>query len=412
MSKRVVITGMGMISPIGNSVEESWEMLKNGKSGIEEITKVQTNGFRSRIGGEIKNFEPEKYLTKVEIKRMDDFMQYVLLATKEAVDDSGYEINSSNEKDTGVIIGTGFGGTYTLLENHRRFVENGCKALSPFFIPMMISNMGSGIVSIKFGARGVSNCVVSACSSGTVALVNAYNVIKSGQASVMIAGGVEAAIHPLSLAGFGLMKALTSNNENPKKASRPFDKNRDGFVMSEGSGVLILEDLEHAKNRNAKIYAELLGGYTNNDGYHITAPHPDGSGAADCIRKALNVAGVNINDVDYINAHGTSTQLNDIMETRAIKKVFGDHSYKLAISSNKSMIGHLIGGAGSVEAIFTIKTIIDGIIPPTINLEEPDEECDLDYVPNTAREKETSVAISNSFAFGGINGTIVLKSFK
>jgi len=410
--RRVVVTGVGLVTPVGIGKEETWQAICEGKSGIDYIKKFDATGFRSQIAGEVKGFKPESFLDPKEIKRTDLFVQYALAATKMALEDANFAVNNGNAERTGVIIGTGLGGLVTLEKNHKILLEKGQDKVSPFLIPMMIANMAPGQIAIFFGAKGPNTCVVTACASGTHAVGEAFKLIKQGYADAMITGGTEATITPLALSGFCNMKALSFYNDDPKKASRPFDKNRDGFVMAEGSGILILEELEHAKKRGANIYCEIVGYGLNGDAYHITAPSPGGEGAVQCMKMALEDAKVAPDEVDYINAHGTSTPYNDLCETIAIKKVFKDHSKILMISSTKSMTGHALGAAGGMEAIFTALTIKTGVIPPTINYEYPDPECDLDYVPNQAREKKVKFALSNSFGFGGTNACLVFKRFE
>lgn len=412
MRRRVVITGMGVISPVGNSVEAFWHSLIHGVSGIDTITAFDTSEYATHIAGEVKGFNPEEYMDKKEAKRMDRFAQFAVAATKQALEQAKLDIRSYKAPErVGVYIGSGIGGLGTYEDNFKILLEKGPRRVSPFFIPMMIANMGSGIVSILFGAKGPNSSPISACATGTHAIGDATEIIRRGKAEVMIAGGSEATIRPLALAGFGSMKALSTRNEEPKKASRPFDLDRDGFVMSEGAGILILEELEHAKARGASIFAEVIGYGMSGDAYHLTAPAPEGEGAARSMSEAIADAGLKPKDVDYINAHGTSTDYNDKFETLAIKHVFGEHAYRLAISSTKSMTGHMLGAAGGVEAIATALTIDRGIIPPTINYEHPDPDCDLDYVPNEAREAEVNVALSDSLGFGGHNATILLKKY-
>jgi 3-oxoacyl-[acyl-carrier-protein] synthase II len=402
---------MGLMIPTGIGVQTAWKNVCEGRSGIGPLTRFDANGFETRIAGEVKGFNPELYIEKKEIKKMDLFIQYALAATQEAIEDSQLKITPENCEQIGVIVGTGLGGLPTLEKYHKVLLEKGPGRITPFFIPMLIANMASGQIAIQFGVKGPNTCVVTACATGAHCIGDAFRVILYGDAEAMIAGGTEANITPLTVGGFNAMKALSTRNEEPERACRPFEKNRDGFVVAEGAGILILEELEFALKRNAKIYGELVGyGYTG-DAYHITAPPPDGDGAARCMRMAIKDAGLRPEEIDYINAHGTSTPLNDLTETLAIKTVFGEYAKKVPISATKSMTGHLLGAAGSTEAIFTILAIRDGIIPPTINYEEPDPECDLDYVPNVARKKSLNVAMSNAFGFGGMNATLVLKKF-
>ena len=411
MRKRVVVTGMGLVIPTGIGVQTVWKNICEGRSGVGRLTRFNPNGFETKIAAEVKGFNPEAYIEKKEIKKMDLFIQYALAATKEALDDSQLKITPENCEQIGVIVGTGLGGLPSLEKYHQILLEKGPSRVSPFFIPMLIANMASGQIAIQFGVKGINSCLVTACATGAHCIGDAFRAILYGDAEAVIAGGTEANISPLTIAGFNSMKALSTRNDEPERACRPFEKNRDGFVVGEGAGIVILEELEFAFKRGARIYAELVGfGYTG-DAYHITAPPPDGDGAIRCMRMAINDAGLKPEEIDYINAHGTSTPLNDATETQAIKKVFGEHAKKIPISATKSMTGHLLGAAGSTEAIFTILTIRDGIIPPTINYDEPDPECDLDYVPNVARRQPVNTAISNAFGFGGTNATLVLKKF-
>jgi 3-oxoacyl-[acyl-carrier-protein] synthase II len=408
--RRVVITGIGVVSPIGNNVNDFWQNLVAGKSGIDTISSFDPDkyGLTVKIAAEVKNFNPEDYFDKKDAQKFSDFIKFAYAAAMEAMKDADLE-NANIDKDrVGVIVGTGIGGLKDIEEQHDILNEKGARRVSPFFIPYGIANMASGIIAIKYGFRGPNYCVVSACATGNHSIGDAFRIIQRGDADIMIAGGTESAITPLGIAGFASMKALSTRNDEPQKASRPFDKDRDGFVMGEGAGILILEEYEHAKKRGAKIYAEIKGYAATDDAFHVTAPCSDGEGAAMCMRLALKDASLNPEDIDYINAHGTSTPLNDKIETLAIKKVFKDHAYKLKISSNKSMIGHLLGAASAVEAVASVKTIETGIIPPTINLENPDPECDLDYVPNKAIQYDVKNVLSNSFGFGGTNACIIL----
>ena len=412
MRRRVVVTGMGLVIPTGIGVGTAWKNVCEGKSGIGLLTRFDTNGFETKIAAEVKNFNPELYIVKKEIKRMDLFVQYAIAATKEALEDAQLAITPENSEKIGVIVGTGLGGLPTLEKYHKILLERGPGRISPFFIPMLIANLASGHIAIQFGPKGPNTCVVTACATGAHCIGDAFRAIVYGDAEAMIAGGTEANITPLTIGGFNAMKALSTKNDEPEKACRPFEKNRDGFVVAEGAGIVLLEELKFALNRNAKIYGELVGyGYTG-DAYHITAPSPDGDGAVRCMRMALKDAGLKLEDVEYINAHGTSTPLNDLTETLAIKTVFGDHAKKVPISATKSMTGHLLGAAGSTEAIFTLLAIRDGIMPPTINYEEPDPQCDLDYVPNVARRQPLNIAMSNAFGFGGTNATLIFKKFE
>ena len=411
MKRRVVVTGLGAVTPLGIGVEKSWQSLCQGKSGIGMVTRFDATGYRTRIAGEVKEFNPLDFMGRKLIRRADRFIQFALASTQMAVEDSKLIINSSNADRVGVAVGTAIGGIESLDKNYQLLLQGARHQISPFFIPCFIANMASGQVAIQFGAEGPNMCSVTACASATHAIGNAFRVIQGGEADVMIAGGTEAAISPIIFAGLDALRVTSTRNEEPEKASRPFDKHRDGFVTSEGSGVVILEELEFALNRGARIYAEVLGYGFNSDAYHITAPDPEGKGAANCMRMALNDAGISIGEIDYINAHGTSTPLNDLSETRAIKSVFQGRSNRIPVSANKSMMGHLWGAAGVVEAIFCILTIKQGIIPPTINYETPDPECDLDYVPNVAREAKVRVALSNSFGFGSTNGALIFSQF-
>ncbi|NLT95768.1 MAG: beta-ketoacyl-ACP synthase II [Clostridia bacterium] len=410
--KRVVITGLGIISPVGTGIEKFWSNLLEGKSGIGPITRFDASQLPTRIAGEVKDFNPEDFLDKKEIRRMDLFTQYAVAAAKMAVEDSQLELTMVDLNRVGVILGSGIGGIETMEEQCKVLYNKGPNRTSPFMVPMMIVNMAAGQISIYFGAKGPNITVVSACASGTNAVGDAFKLIQRGDADIVITGGTEASITPLSFAGFCSMKALSTRNDEPTKASRPFDKDRDGFVMGEGAAILILETLEHALKRGAKIYAEVLGYGSTADAHHITAPSPDGEGAARAMRAALNDAGLEPENIDYINAHGTSTELNDKFETMAIKQVFGEAAYKVAISSTKSMTGHLLGAAGALELMVCALTIRDGVIPPTINYENPDPECDLDYVPNVKREKEVFYTLSNSLGFGGHNATVILGKYR
>ncbi|MDR4887031.1 beta-ketoacyl-ACP synthase II [Fredinandcohnia sp. QZ13] len=409
--KRVVVTGLGTVSPLGNDVKTTWENAKNGVSGIGPLTRVQIEGLPAKVAAELKDFNPENYMDKREARRMDRFTQYAMAASLMAVEDAKLTITDEIAPRVGVWIGSGIGGMETHEEQHKIFLEKGYRRVSPFYVPMMIPDMAAGQVSIAIGAKGINTCTVTACATGTNSIGDAFKVIQRGDADVMITGGTEAPLTNMSFAGFVSARAL-SLNPDPKTASRPFDKNRDGFVMGEGAGILVLEDLEHALARGAHIYAEIIGYGATGDAHHITAPAPGGEGGARAMRQAIADAGLNPSDVDYINAHGTSTDYNDKFETAAIKEVFAEHAHKVAISSTKSMTGHLLGAAGGVEAIFSVLAIKEGIIPPTINYETPDPECDLDYVPNKAREQEVNVALSNSLGFGGHNATILFKKYQ
>jgi len=410
--RRVVITGLGTVNPVAIGIKNTWDAITAGKSGVDYITKFDATEFTSQVAGEVKGFDPKEFLDAKEIKRTDLFVQYALAATKMAREDAGISTINGNAHRVGVILGTGLGGLETLEKNYKLLLEKGPGKVSPFMIPMMIANMGPGQVAIAAGAKGPNACVVTACASGTHAVGEAFQMIQQGYADAMITGGTESTITPLALAGFCKMRALTTHNNEPQKASRPFDKNRDGFIISEGAGIIILEELEEAKKRGAKIYCEIIGYGLSGDAYHITAPSPEGEGGEQCIKTALDDAKINPEEIDYINAHGTSTYFNDLCETLAIKKVFKEHCQRLMISSTKSMTGHLLGAAGGVEAIFAALAIKNGVVPPTINYETPDPECDLDYVPNEARNKNITYALSNSFGFGGTNATLVFKKFK
>ncbi len=411
MKRRVVVTGLGAISPLGIGVEETWKAAVEGRSGIGRITKFDPSGLSSQIAGEVKGFNPEEFLPKKLVSRVDTFIQFAIAASRMALEDAALPLADLGPS-AGVIIGVGMGGM-GVVENYTLVLrEKGYRRITPFFIPMVIPNMAAGQVAILFGAQGPNTAVCTACAAGNHAIGEAFKLVREGTAEIMICGGTESLITPLSVGGFAVMKALSTRNEEPERASRPFDAKRDGFVIAEGCGILVLESLEHAQARGAKIYAEIVGYGLNADAYHMTAPHPEGEGAARCMEMALADAGLSPKEVDYINAHGTSTPLNDAAETKAIKRVFGEHAYRLAVSSTKSMTGHLLGGAGGLEAVFTVKTIAEGLIPPTINYEEPDPECDLDYVPNQARKAEVKVALSNAFGFGGTNAVLVFKKFE
>ena len=409
--KRAVITGVGAVTPVGIGKDEMWKNIKDGVSGIGIISKFDPTDFACRVAAEVKDFDVTKYIEKKEAKRMDLFVQYAVAAAKMAVEDAGIDMSAEDPTRCGVIAGSGIGGIGTLCEQHKKLLDRGPSKVSPFMIPMMISNMAVGQIAIAFNCKGVNLTTVSACASGTDAIGQALLAIRRGDAEVIFAGGSEATINELALAGFASMKALTTRNDTPDKACSPFDKNRDGFIMGEGAGIMIIEELEHAKKRGAHIIAELVGYGSTNDAYHITAPAPEGEGGARCIELAVKDAGIEPEAVDYINAHGTSTPYNDKFETAAIKTVFKDHAYKLAVSSTKSMTGHMLGAAGGVEGIITALAIEDDYLPPTINYETPDPECDLDYVPNKGREAKINYAISNSLGFGGHNASIVLKKY-
>ncbi|MFP3869881.1 MAG: beta-ketoacyl-ACP synthase II [Syntrophobacteria bacterium] len=412
MRRRVVVTGLGLVTPLGIGVEETWSALVAGKCGITRITKFDAANMATQIAGEVKNFKPEEFVPRKDAKRLDDFILYAVAAARMAVEDARLQIGSNNAHRVGVITGCGLGGLKTLEKYHRILLEEGPKKISPFFIPMLIANMAPGQISITFGAKGPNTSIETACAAGAHAVGDAYKVIERGAADVMIAGGVEATISPLAVGGFNAMRAISTRNDAPEKASRPFDQERDGFILAEGSGIIILEALDHALERGAHVYAEIIGYGLTGDAYHMAAPAPDGEGAARCMEMALEDAGVTPEEVGYINAHGTSTELNDKYETQAIKTIFGEHSHRLAVSSTKSMTGHLLGGAGGVEAAFTVLTVKRGVIPPTINYEYPDPECDLDYVPNVCRKAEVRTAMSNSFGFGGTNAVLLFRRYE
>ena len=411
MNRRVVVTGLGAVTPVGNSLGETWEALCRGKSGIGPITKFDTASFETRIAGELKNFDPLQYVTHKERRRYDDFILYAIAAAEMAVEDASLSIGEAEAERTGVIIGTSIGGVSTIEKEKEALLAGGPKKMFVFAIPAVLANLAAGHVSIRFGAKGPINCPVTACASGTCAIGDAFYLIRYGHADIILAGGSDAAISPMSVAGFNRMRALSVRNEEPTKASRPFDRDRDGFVIGEGSGILILEELRHALDRGAKIYAEVAGYGSTADAFHMAAPPPEHEGAARCMKAALADAGMQPEALDSVNAHGTSTPINDAYETQAIKTVFGDHSRLMAVTSTKSMTGHLLGAAGAVEAIFSVKSIGEGIVPPTINLENPDPECDLDYVPNAARKREVRSVMSNTFGFGGVNAVVIFKRF-
>lgn len=410
--RRVAVTGLGLITPLGIGTEESWKNLKAGKSGIAKITHFDASEFACQIAGEVKGFDPADYIQAKEIKKMDRFIHFAVAASQMAMDDSGLEITAGNAERVGVIVGSGMGGLGSLEMSSANYLEKGPRRITPFFIPMVIINLASGQISIRFGAKGPNSAAVTACATGTHSIGDAFRLIQLGYADAMIAGGSEAAITPLGIGGFSSMKALSTRNNEPERASRPFDVDRDGFVMGEGAGIVILEELEGALKRGAKIYAEVLGYGMTADAYHITAPAPNGEGAARCMAATLKDAGVSPEETDYINAHGTSTKYGDELETAAIKTVFGQHAHKFEVSSTKSMTGHLLGAAGGVEAIATILGIYEGVAPPTINLDNPDPECDLNYVPYTSKKMDIRHAISNSFGFGGTNACVLFKKFE
>jgi len=407
--RRVVVTGVGVVSPLGIGVEQNWTALTQGKSGIARITRFDASELPSQIAGEVKDFNPEDFMDKKEVKKMDLFIQYALAAADMAMTDSGLVVNEENAERVGVLVGAGLGGLPAIERYHEAMMEGGYKKVSPFFIPMLIINLAPGHISIRYGAKGPNISSVSACATGTHSIGDAYHIIKRGDADAMIAGGTESTITPLGIAGFNVMKALSTRNDDPTAASRPFDKGRDGFVMGEGAGIIVLEEYEAAKKRGAKIYAEVVGYGATGDAYHLTAPAPEGEGAARCMKMALKGAGVNPEEVDYINAHGTSTPFNDYYETLAIKSTLGEHAKKVMVSSTKSMTGHALGAAGGLEAVYTLLAMDRGVVPPTINYTDPDPDCDLDYVPNTARKADVRVAMSNSLGFGGTNATIMFR---
>jgi 3-oxoacyl-[acyl-carrier-protein] synthase II len=418
-TRRVVVTGLGALTPVGNTAEELWSALKQARSGVGPITKFDATTknaqgefeYATRIAGEVKNFDPLRYVDKKEARRLDPFLQYAMACGVMAVEDAGLDTSKVDGTRFGVLIGSGIGGIQTLLSTHDTLREKGPERVSPFFIPMMIVNMASGLVSMRFGAKGPNSAVITACATGNHAIGDAFRIIQRDEADVMIAGGAEAIIIPLTIAGFCAMKAMSTRNDEPTKASRPFDAGRDGFVCGEGGGVVVLESLEHALRRDARIYAELVGYGMTGDAHHMTAPDPEGDGAARAMAAALRDAGLSGPEVGYINAHGTSTLYNDKFETLAIKRVFGDHARRLAVSSTKSMTGHLLGAAGGVEAIATTLALHHGVLPPTINYETPDPDCDLDYVPNQARKQDVEFALSNAFGFGGTNATVAFRKY-
>jgi 3-oxoacyl-[acyl-carrier-protein] synthase II len=410
-TRRVVVTGLGTLSPVGNTADEFWTSLIQGRSGVGMITKFDTTGYPTRIAGEVKNFDPLNFVDKKEARRLDPYLQFAVASAVLAVQDAALDTGKVDGTRFGVLIGSGIGGISTLLESHRNLIEKGPDRVSPFFIPMLIANMASGLVSMRFGAKGPNSAVVTACATGNHAIGDSFKIIQRADADVMIAGGSEAIIIPLTIAGFCSMKAMSTRNDEPTKAMRPFDANRDGFVAGEGAGILVLESLEHALARDARIYAEIIGYGMTGDAHHMTAPDPEGDGAARAMAAALRDAGLDASDVGYINAHGTSTIYNDKFETIAIKRVFGDHARRLAVSSTKSMTGHLLGAAGGIEAIATVLALHHGVLPPTINYETPDPDCDLDYIPNQARKQDVEVALSNAFGFGGTNATLAFRAY-
>ena len=410
--RRVVITGLGAVTPVGNNVETFWDGIKSGKCGIDKVTFFDASEFKTQIAGEVKDFDPAEYIDKKEARKMDRYTQLAIVAASEAVEDSGLDMEKEDKWRVGVVTGSGIGGISTLEEQHKALLEKGPGRVSPFFIPMMIGNMGAAQIAIKYGAKGVNENIVTACASSTNAIGDAMRHIRYGQNDVIIAGGAEAAVSPLAFAGFCSMKAMSRRNDDPKTASRPFDAERDGFVLGEGAGFVVLEELEHAKKRGAHIYCELAGYGATDDAYHITSPVPGGEGGAMAMKLAIEDAGLKPEDITYINAHGTSTLYNDKFETEAIKSVFGDAAKTVAVSSTKSMTGHLLGAAGGVEAIICAKAVSEGFIPATINYENPDPDCDLDIVPNVGRSADVKAAISNSLGFGGHNATILVKKYE
>jgi len=407
--RRVVVTGVGIVSPLGTGLEKNWQALMEGRSGVGQITRFDASSLPTQIAAEVKDFVPEDFIEKKEVKKMDTFIQYSLAAADMAMQDSGLQITEENAERVGVLVGAGLGGLPAIEKYHEIYQESGYKKISPFFIPMLIINLAPGQISIKYGAKGPNLSSVSACATGTHSIGDAYHMIKRGDVDAMIAGGTESTITPLGVSGFCVMKALSTRNDDPQAASRPFEKNRDGFVMAEGAGIVILEEYESAKKRGAKIYGEVCGYGLTSDAYHLTAPAPGGEGAARCMKMALRNGGINPEEVDYINAHGTSTPFNDLFETLAIKSSLGDHAKKVMVSSTKSMTGHALGAAGAMEAIYCLLAMQRGAVPPTINYNEADPECDLDYVPNTARQAEVKVALSNSLGFGGTNATLAFR---
>jgi 3-oxoacyl-[acyl-carrier-protein] synthase II len=410
--RRVVITGVGAVTPVGNTADEFWAALIAGRSGIGPVTRFDATGYATRIAGELKGFDPLKYIDKKDDRKFDLFLKYAVACAVMAVEDAGLKTDRVDGTRFGVLVGSGIGGIETLLDNYETLRTKGPDRVSPFFIPMIIVNMASGVISMRFGARGPNSSVVTACASGNHAIGDATRIIQHGDADVMIAGGSEAIIIPLTIAGFCQMKAMSTRNDDPTRASRPFDAERDGFVCGEGGGLVVLESLEHARRRDARIYAEMVGYGMTGDAHHMTAPDPEGDGAARAMAAALRDAALEPSAVGYINAHGTSTPYNDKFETMAIKRVFGDHAKKLAVSSTKSMTGHLLGAAGGIEAIATAFALHHGILPPTMNYERPDPECDLDYIPNQARKVDVEVALSNAFGFGGTNATLVFRKYR
>ncbi len=412
MRRRVVVTGIGLVTPLGTGTEKTWEGLVNGRSGVGPITRFDASAHAAQIAAEVKDFTPEKWFEKKQARNLDLFVQYAIAAADMAWKDSGLVVSAGNEERIGVITGCGMGGLPTIEEYHQVYLDRGPRRITPFFIPRVIPNMPSGHISMHIGAKGANLALSTACAAGTHAVGEAFRHIVHGDCDVVVTGGTESVVCPLAVGGFSSMKALSTRNDDPEAASRPFDMERDGFIIAEGAGMLVLEELESARARGAKIYAEMVGFGLTSDAYHIAAPPESGEGAARCMAMALRDAGMHPEEIGYINAHGTSTPLNDRCETTAIKTVFGDHARKLAISSTKSMTGHMLGGAGGIESAFTALMLHHGVITPTINLDHPDPACDLDYVPNEARELQVEAAMSNSFGFGGTNGVIVMKRFR
>ncbi|MBN2223531.1 MAG: beta-ketoacyl-ACP synthase II [Deltaproteobacteria bacterium] len=410
--RRVVITGLGIVSPLGNCLEDTWAGICSGTSGIAEITRFDTDSFKTKIAGEVKGLDPLAFVNAKERRRMDDFIIYALAASEMALRDADLTIGTRNAERVGVILGSAIGGLTTIEKEKETLLSAGPGRLSPFTVPAVLANLAPGQVSIRFGAKGPIGCAVTACASGNSAIAEAFRTIACGYADAMITGGTEAAVAPLAVAGFGAMRTLSTRNDEPRRASRPFDRDRDGFVIGEGCGIIILEEMSWALNRGARIYAEIAGTGSTSDAFHMAAPPPGHEGAARCMRLALQDTGMEPSEIDYINAHGTSTALNDVYETEAIRTVFGEHSRRVAISSTKSMTGHMLGAAGGAEAIFSVKAIQEGVVPPTINLDNPDPQCDLDYTPHQARHREIRAAMSNTFGFGGVNSVLIFKKFE
>ena len=410
-TRRVVVTGLGTLSPVGNTADEFWSSLLQGRSGVGLITRFDTTGYPTRIAGEVRNFDPLDFVDKKEARRLDPYLQYAVASSAMAVQDAALDTSKVDGTRFGVLIGSGIGGISTLLQSHKDLLDKGPDRVSPFFIPMLIANMASGLVSMRFGAKGPNSAVVTACATGNHAIGDSFRIIQRGDADIMIAGGSEAIIVPLTIAGFCSMKAMSTRNDEPTKAMRPFDATRDGFVAGEGAGILVLESLDHAVQRDARIYAEIIGYGMTGDAHHMTAPDPEGDGAARSMAAAVRDAGLDVSAVGYINAHGTSTQYNDKFETIAIKRVFGDHARRLAVSSTKSMTGHLLGAAGGIEAIATVLALHHGVLPPTINYETPDPDCDRDDIPIQARTQDVEVALSNAFGVGGTNATLAFRAY-